>query len=97
MTLGNQVYTQPEAIWVIMRPSLGDASMILAKQLIAAKLNALVTPPPWYVAGQIRMADMLLAKYDGAVPYRLRPWTFDGRWMIVLAYGLDRYNNTCLP
>ena len=39
LTLGNQTYTQAELLILFNSPPQGDASLILADQLIAARLN----------------------------------------------------------
>jgi hypothetical protein len=39
LTLGNVTYNQTQLLSILGLPSHGDASVILAKQLIVAKLN----------------------------------------------------------
>src|SRR5712692_10584393 len=39
LTLGSQTYTQAQLLTILTTPVRGDASLILADQLIAAKLN----------------------------------------------------------
>jgi len=49
-----------------------DASLILARQLIAAKLNVANGSDPTPIASIITHADALLAGYAGKLPYNVK-------------------------
>ena len=66
LTLGCQTYTKEEAIEILNMPTRGDASLILAQQLIAAKLNVVVGLEATTEQLQaITDADALLCSYNG--------------------------------
>ena len=66
LILGSQTYTQTELLAILTTPSTGDASLILAKQLIAAKLNrASQTVEVPAVTAAITDADSLLSGFPG--------------------------------
>jgi parallel beta helix pectate lyase-like protein len=92
MTLGSQTYNQTELLAILQTPIKGDASLILADQLIAAKLNianANGTP----VASTTADADAVLSLYTDKLPYMVRPSTTNGQRMVNDANALDSYNN----
>lgn len=91
--LGCETYTKDEARVILWTPVRGDASLILAKQLIAAKLNIENGSDPAPVSDVIDSADELLCAFSGRLPYRVRPFTSEGQEMIEYARILDRYNN----
>ena len=74
-------------------PVRGDAGLILAKQLIAAKLNIENGSDPDPVNDIIESADELLCLFPGRVPYGVRPFTPDKHEMVEYAHVLDAYNN----
>jgi hypothetical protein len=95
--LGSQTYTQAELL-VIFRTPIGrgtsaDASLILAHQLIAAKLNVSSGSNPGPISGTISAADALLGTFGGKLPYRVAPSSTAGQQMVNLAGTLDQYNN----
>lgn len=96
LALGDETYAQDELLDLLRRPVKGDASLILAKQLIAAKLNVANGSDPGSVAATIADADALLAALDGKLPYRVRPRSSLGENMTALAAILDDYNNRLL-
>lgn len=73
----------------------GDASLILAHQLIAAKLNILNGADGSTISSAIARADAILATFSGDLPYRVDPFSSTGQEMVQLGAALDRYNNTC--
>ncbi len=90
LTLGIQTYSKSELLDILRSPSNGDASLILAKQLIAAKLNILAGADPVDIVPVIDEADMLL---DGlSIPAGISPSTEDGTRMVQLADILESYN-----
>ena len=96
LTLGNETYSQAEALALLRTPVRGDASLILAKQLIAAKLNIMTGSDRVPVNGYIVDADNLFATYPGKLPYDVHPSTTDGHTMTTLGGVLDEYNNQLL-
>jgi hypothetical protein len=93
LTLGGKVYTQAELLKVLKAPTQGDASLILAKQLIAAKLNVADGADASPVSSTIAHADALLSSFAGKVPLAISPSTVTGQAMTSDAELLDDYNN----
>ena len=94
LTLGTVVYNQSQLLSILNSPVKGDASIILAKQLIAAKLNIANGSDPTPIAATIATADGLL---DGCVlPCHVKPSSPLGGQMTAAAAILDQYNNGLL-
>jgi hypothetical protein len=93
LTLGDETYSKAELLRLLKAPSRGDASIILAHQLIAAKLNIANGSDPGPVQRTIADADAALAPFAGKLPYGVRPSSGSGRTMTSLAGVLDQYNN----
>jgi hypothetical protein len=93
LTLGNETYTQAELLALLRTPVRGDASLILAHQLIAAKLNIANGSDPAPVSATIADADSLLSGFAGKLPYHVRPSSPTGQVMVGDAATLDSYNN----
>jgi hypothetical protein len=68
--------------------------LILAHQLIAAKLNVANGVDPAPVADVIMQADNLLAQFAGPLPYGVRPSSIIGQVMINDAAVLDSFNRS---
>ena len=96
LTLGSQNYSQAELLALLEAPVQGDASLILAKQLIAAKLNIANGSNPAPVSGTITDADALLSGFVGKLPYGVKPSSSVGHSMTADAGVLDSYNNRAL-
>ncbi|OGS50210.1 MAG: hypothetical protein A3K65_09800 [Euryarchaeota archaeon RBG_16_68_12] len=93
MVLGNETYPKAELLTLLKAPSRGDASLILAHQLIAAKLNIANGSDPEPVRAEIVQADALLDGYPGKLPFHVGPSSPAGRTMTVLSGVLDAYNS----
>ena len=94
LTLGGETYSQAEAQDLLGSPSHGDASLILAKQLIAAKLNVANGADDSSVAGAISTADSLLGgQGPGKLPYGVGTNTSTGEAMLGVQSQLDAFNN----
>ena len=93
LMLGSQIYTQAELLAILNTPSGGDASIILAKQLIAAKLNIAAGSDPTPISSTITHADSLLAMFPGKLPYHVAPSSNIGQMMVSDGSTLDDYNN----
>jgi hypothetical protein len=102
LTLGSQSYSKSQLINLMKKSNTKDASLILADQLIGAKLNvANGVQEPQPVADAIASADALFAQLPGSLPYGVRPQTALGQQMVAIGSLLDSYNNTltagCTP
>jgi hypothetical protein len=102
LTLGSQSYTQAEVLILLNSPVGGDASLNLADQLAAAKLNVANGADATLAAGVITQADMLLSNYPDKLPYNVDPSSGDGQTMVNLSGVLESYNGGqlslgCLP
>jgi hypothetical protein len=93
LTLGSQTSIQAELLALFDTPPRGDASVILAHQLIAAKLNIANGSKPAPIRSTIADADRLLSQFSGALPDNVRTSSAIGRQMVNDANVLDRYNN----
>ncbi len=95
LTLGSQTYTQAELLPLLTTPVRGDASLILADQLIAAKLNIANGADPTLVS-TIADADNLLSGFAGKLPYKVNPNSAVRQQMIHDATVLAQYNDGAL-
>ena len=94
LTLGSQSYTQAELLALSDTPPGGDASLILADQLIAAKLNLANGSDPTPISATITDADSLLSQFgSNRLPYNVQTSSAIGQQMVNDANVLDRYNN----
>lgn len=93
LTVGGRTYSINELIRILETPpQKGDATYILAHQLIAAKLNVAIGCPPPIVNGTnlIDEADGWLTRYPLGKPPKNKS---DRKNMLALADKLDDYNN----
>jgi hypothetical protein len=93
LMLGSQIYNMTELLAILNTPSGGDASIILAKQLIAAKLNIANGSDPTPISSTITHADSLLSMFSGKLPYHVSPASMIGQQMVNDGTTLDNYNN----
>ena len=94
LVLGSQTYTQSELLAVLTaRQSGADASLLLARQLIAAKLNIANGSDPTTIVTTVADADRLLAVFGGKLPYGVTRSSALGRSMVSDRDLLERYNN----
>jgi hypothetical protein len=97
LTMGDQTYTQGEVLTLLSTPvgsgPKADASLILAKQLIAAKLNIATGSDATPVAAVLAGVDGLLSGFEGKLPYSVRPSSTTGQSLVNYADMLDRYNS----
>jgi hypothetical protein len=93
LMLGSQTYNMTELLAILNTPSGGDASIILAKQLIAAKLNIANGSDPTPISSTITHADSLLSMFSGKLPYHVSPASIIGQQMVNDGKTLDNYNN----
>jgi PKD repeat protein len=69
-----------------------DASLTLAFQLIAAKLNLANGSEPAPIQTELARADALFGAFPGKLPYKVQQNTPSGRNMVALAKTLEDYN-----
>ena len=93
LVLGSQTYTKTELLNILATfPSPGDASLVLAQQLIAAKLNIANGSDPAPISSTIADADSLLSMFSGKLPYNVDPNSPHGRRMLRDAHRLEEFN-----
>jgi hypothetical protein len=96
LTLGSQTYTAAELRTILQTPvgsgPKADASLILAYQLIAAKLNVANGSDPAPAAATISTADGLLSGFSAKLPYKEKPSSAIGKQLTVAASALESYN-----
>ena len=95
-TLGSQSYTKAELLAILNTSTQTDASLILARQLIAAKLNIANGSDPGPVNSTIAHADGLLTGFGGKLPYKVKPSSVIGQAMTADGSVLSNYNNALL-
>src|SRR5215831_8765468 len=91
LTLGTTSYTNAQLESILQTPAGGDASLILADQLIAALLNIANGTDGSPVAATIADAHSLLGA--GPIPEKVKPSSSLGQMMVSDAAILDNYNN----
>jgi hypothetical protein len=100
LTLGNQSYLKTELLIILNTPigsgKNADASLILADQLIAAKLNIANGSDPAPVSSTITHSDSLLSGFSGKLPYHVKPSSANGQAMVNDATVLESYNKGAL-
>jgi hypothetical protein len=90
--IGVQFYNQAELL-AILPAGGGDASTMLAVQLISTKLNIAAGADATQISATMLQADALLAQFGGKLPYNVAPSAPEGQAMVSLAGLLDMYNN----
>jgi uncharacterized delta-60 repeat protein len=93
LALGNHSYTKQELLAILNNSTTSDASIIMARQLIAAKLNAANGAEVGSVEAVIMDADVLLAGYSGKLALKVKPKSSAGQAFVNVADVLDAYNN----
>ena len=92
LALGKQTYTSVELRALLRQPIRGDASLILARSLIAAGLNFSNNTDPRPVLQAITEVINILNKYPGKFPYNIKPSSSEGLMMTEIAKVLEGYN-----
>jgi uncharacterized delta-60 repeat protein len=82
LLLGAQTYSRPDLLGLLTSPIKADASLLLARELIAAKLNIASGAGSAEMMADSASADGLLAVHPGRLPYHVPPSTPTGRAMI---------------
>jgi hypothetical protein len=78
---------------LLKKSTTGDASLILAYQLIAAKLNVAAGVDPKPVSAKITSADQRLSAFTGKLPYKVKPSSTAGKGMVADADKLEDFNS----
>jgi hypothetical protein len=98
--LGTVSYTEAQLLTILeTSPGTGhgaDASLILAHQLIAAKLNLANGSDPCPIASIIAAADALIGSQVIPIVPKISPSSTLGAQMVALASALDSYNEGML-
>jgi len=102
LVLGNQNYSMTQLLALLGTPSTSDASLVLARQLIAAKLNIANFSDPAPINSSIADADSRLSTFTGKLPYGVKSGTAMGTGMENDATVLENYNSDqltpgCIP
>jgi hypothetical protein len=95
LTLGTQIYSENDMLTLLQAPVGAvrpDASLSLAQQVIAARLNEENGAAPGPMLQPTAVADALFSTFTGPLPYRVDPRTALGQQMMNLALALSRYN-----
>ena len=90
LTLGTVTYTQSQLLQILNQPANGNGLLILEHQLIAAKLNALLSPPPSAIASDIAAADAMIG---GLIPPPIGTDSLNPSSVSALESDLDAFNN----
>jgi hypothetical protein len=96
LTLGSQTYTKAQLLTILATPVKSDASLILADQLITAKLNIANGADGTPVTITIPDADAVLSLYPDRLPYGVKTNSTDGQRMVNDATMLENFNNGLL-
>ncbi|MCK5291155.1 MAG: SBBP repeat-containing protein [Thermoplasmata archaeon] len=93
LDMGGEMYNKTELLNILWTPPRGDASVILAQQLIATELNVAngSNLPP--IIAEIDEANRLLVAFSGKLPFGVKPSSLEGGNMTLVADALDAYNN----
>ena len=92
LKLGTVTYTEAQLLALLRTPVRGDASLILAYQLIAAKLNVVSGASDAAIGATIAAADQWLKAY-GTLPLNVDSASAAGAEAVRLGGLLDAYNN----
>ncbi len=100
LSLGGQTYTKEELL-AFLEATLGsgipaDPSVIVAGELVAAKLNVARGSDRVPVARTIVNADTLLSQFKGKIPLQVATSSFTGQKMADVAKILASYSNGVL-
>jgi len=90
LTLGNNTYNQTQLLAILNQPANGNGLLLLAHQLIAAKLNALLATPPPSIQTAIAQADAMIGNL---VPPPVGSDTLPPSQTSALALQLEEFNN----
>lgn len=95
LVVGRETYSQPELLAILRAPVVGDASVLLAQRLIAAKLNRAEGAGSPAIDATIAHADGLLGGFSSKLPYEVRMSSALGKQMQADAIALHRFDRGC--
>jgi hypothetical protein len=99
-TLGNRTYTPVEVLKLLETPVRSrsglDASVLLARELIVAKLNIASGVDPAPIHHVLTSADALLSRFNRPLPLGVKPFSEVGERMTFIAALLERFNRGAL-
>jgi uncharacterized delta-60 repeat protein len=93
LTLGSQSYSATEIATLLKKPIRSDASLLLARELIAARFNLAAGGGSPELAALASSADGLLSGFAGKLPYDVPPGSSAGRALVSLSADLASWNN----
>ena len=93
LQVGGELYDFDYLLELLGMPVRGDASIILARQLVTAELNISNGCDPTPIENALWEAESLLAEYSGKLPFKVRSSSQSGRSMKELARELKSYNS----
>jgi uncharacterized delta-60 repeat protein len=96
LMIGSQSYTKAELLVILGTTSQTDASVTLARQLIASKLNIESGSDPTPVSSVIASSDAFLATYSGKLPFKVKSSSTAGQQMTSYSTTLNSYNTGLL-
>jgi hypothetical protein len=96
VVIGSQSYTKAELLVILGTTTQTDASITLARQLIAAKLNIASGSDSTPVSSVVASSDALLATYSGKLPFKVKSSSVNGQLMTSYATTLNSYNTGLL-
>lgn len=99
LELGARTYSADAMLDLLRSPSVGDASRVLAAQLIPAELNvAIGAPADAAVFDALDAAHAWLAAHDASgLPFGVATSTPAGSEAVAIASALDAFNNQDCP
>ena len=93
--LGNYTYTKQVLLMLLKSPTRGDASLIMLRHLVAAKLNIAAGADNDAYERAADDASRLVTAKDQPLPLGVRAWTPLGQWFIVAAVRLQLHHWHC--
>ncbi len=93
LVLGSKTYSKAELLALLSSSTKTDASIIVARQFIAAKLNVENGAAAAPIASSITDADASLAAFAGKLPFKVKSSSAAGQTMTMLGGVFDGYNN----
>jgi hypothetical protein len=92
LTLGAQNYEHHELLELIRAKPAGDASMVLARELIATLLNLAAGADSDSIIDTVAGAQAVLSPFNGKLPYGVRASSPSGRRILEDGQLLKAYN-----
>ena len=97
LVLGGWAYGRTKVVAFLTRPSGPDASLILARELSATKLNCGAGVDCSAIARVVTEADVLLDRHAGSLPFGVHVSSKDGQLMLQHGKALAAWNSRPSP